>query len=282
MKRLQPTDELHFDDAIVSVIETGPESVALFIEGSRRNYTLATMPVKLAVEIATFGTDEKSPDAQVFFGAFQAVDPQGDRAAVRKLWASAAASGVDVDELLPFLDRPSPAIDRENVPERRALAEAVDRIDKQFSAQIGLAKSTQRKSELAASLIAAARTADESADQYALLAQASRWATSAPDPRVALAAIDELALWFDVDALSLKSAALSKCSATPTNSATSHQIASAALELLDQAEKDHRDDLAASLVESAATAAPKSRDAELIKKANARRRELDKPEKKAS
>jgi hypothetical protein len=38
------------------------------------------------------------------YGAFLAVDPDGDRTRARSLWSEAAKMGVNIDQLLPSLD----------------------------------------------------------------------------------------------------------------------------------------------------------------------------------
>jgi hypothetical protein len=279
MRKLEATDELPVGDSFVIVIESGPETVAVRAEGSRHDYTLATLPAKIALVVAEGGADPSLPKVQLFRGAFLAVDPQGDRDASRELWQSAAAAGESVDDLLPFLEASALALEREPAPDAALLAQAEQTVGNTFSKAIAAAKSRPKKSELAAKLMQAAAEAENSAEQFAALQQARGLWAAAGDGAGACQAIDELAAWFDVDALAIKSETLAAASTSATG-AGAKQIAAAALDLADEAKSANRGELAASFIATAESMARKARDSELLNRAKERRKQLAPPVKK--
>jgi hypothetical protein len=276
LETLEPAEELHIGNAIAAVVESGPDSLALFVTGSRRDYTLANLPTKVALFVAQRGANEDAPASQVCWGAFHAVDPRGDRSRARQLWESAAAAGEPVGLLLPFLEPRALAIDRESIPDTLELAPAEAAIEQKFADAIEAAKSAQRKSRLAADLISSAADAETLLEHYALLTQAARWAIAAAEPQAALQAIDERARWFEVDLWTLKSEALAKATAASSSPASAREIATIALELSEEAEVLSLSEQAESLAATAQAAARKARDRDLVKKSEKRRREVEK------
>jgi hypothetical protein len=278
LPKFTAADELQLDDTVVVVIETGENTMALRSEGSRHDYTLATLPAPVALIVARAGADENAATSKVFFGAFHAVDPKGDRALARQLWQSAAEAGEPVADLLPLLEGAALAIERVGIPDAAARAEAEGRIAKEFAVTIKGARSPEQKRYLVSQLLAAADESDDLTDQYALLSEACARAATAGDARRALAAVDELARWFEVDAPALKTATLAKAGAGSRNPDAARQVAQAALALLKEVEG--REELARSLALTAVNAARRTRDSELVKKAADRRREIERPAKK--
>jgi hypothetical protein len=226
------------------------------------------MPAPLALVVARAAIDENAPRAKLAFGALHAVDPRGDRKLARQLWESAAQSGEDVADLLPLLEPGALAIEREKVPEASLLSAAQERVAREFALQIQRARSAEQRAYFVELLMAKAGEAEEPADQYALLSEACARAAVAGDvPRV-LAAVDELARWFEVDALVFKAAALSKTATR--NAERAADVARAALALADECRKQGRSDLTRSLSTTAASAARRSRDPELIQRATSK------------
>jgi hypothetical protein len=162
----------------------------------------------LALHFARAAADEQSPAAAVFFGAFLAIDAQGDPQQARQLWQRAVAAGADVDNLLPLLEGPSLAARRAPVPDAGRVEAAGRWVQGQLADLIISAENAPRRALLAARMLEASRRAQTSAEQYAALEQACDWAISAGAPLQALAAVEELADWFAVDGLELKSKAL--------------------------------------------------------------------------
>ena len=210
LQKFTATDVLELGDEIVAVIETGPESMAVRSEGSRRDYTLATMPAPLALAVARAGADENAAPVKVFFGAFHALDPQGDRETARRLWREAGAAGEPVGDLLPLLDAAARDVERQAVPDAAARKAAETRVAHEFDVTIKGAKSPEQRSFLVDHLLEAAANAEESADQYALLTEACARAATAGDTRRAFQAVDELDRRFRIDALAAKSETLAK------------------------------------------------------------------------
>jgi hypothetical protein len=278
LPKFTAAEELALGDTFVAVIETGADTMSLRIEGSRHDYTLATLPGPIALIVARAGIDENEPAAKVCFGAFHAIDFQGDRALARQLWQAAAGADQSVEDLLPLLDGEALAISREPVPGDESRAAAEERVARDFAVTIQGARSREQKRFLVEKLLAAAAETDDLVEQYALLSEAGARAATAGDARRALAAVDELARWFDVDALSLKTAALVKAAAAARDPESARQVTQAALLLLDRVGR--RGELAATLAATATSAARRTRDSELIKKAADRRRLVERSTKK--
>jgi hypothetical protein len=273
LKKFQPTEVIHVDDLVAAIVEVGPESVTLFIEGARRNFTIATMPASIMLFFARAGADEKSPLAAIFFGAFYAVDPQGDPAKARQLWQQAAAADVPVEDLLPLVAGPALASRREPIPDAALVDAAGKVLEERFAEAIVGAKSGVQKSKVALQLLDAARQASHAAEQYAALSQARDWAISAGDPATALEASDALGKSFDVDALMLKSAALGAATAGTLTPKSAARAATAAIELSAEAQRAGGGELALSLADTGYTCARKSHDSALVKRAYQRRSE---------
>ena len=151
---------------------------------------------------------------------------------------------------------------------------------KEFAVVVRGARSPEQKDYLVDTLLAAAAQADASADQYALLTEAVARAAVAGDAPRSLAAVDELARWFKVDALAIKAETLSKAAtaAAARDPDTARQVATAALALLDTA--GDQSELARSLAATAVGAARRVRDPELLKQANQRRLAVERAAKK--
>jgi len=274
LQKYEATEEIQWDGNTAAVVEVGADRVALFIEGQRRDFSVSNMPADLALFFARAAADENAPQAQVFYGAFHAVDPGGDRAAARRLWQQARAADMPVDVLLPLLDQPPLGERRQPVPAGPLLEAARDQVQGQVAESILAAKSGQQKSRLAVRLLATGRAAKDSALQYAALDEAREWAISAGDPVTALAAIDALGKTFAVDVIVLKSDALGASIAGSGSTAAAAKAASAALALSDEAEQAGRLELAGTLADTAYTAARKAREGVLIRQAHQRRQAL--------
>jgi hypothetical protein len=274
LQKYEATEEIQWDGNTAAVIEVGKDRVALFIEGQPRDFSVSNMPAELALFFARAAADESSPQAQVFYGAFHVVDPDGDRAAARRLWQQARAADMPVDLLLPLLDQPPLSERRQPVPAGPALEAARDQVQEPLAEVILAAKTGPQKSRLAVRLLAMGRAAQDSTQQYAAFDEAREWAISAGDPATALAAIDALGQTFAVDVLVLKSEALGASVAGSGSTAAAAKAASAALALSDEAEQAGRLELAGTLADTAYTAARKARDGALIRQAHQRRQAL--------
>ncbi|MGD9724574.1 MAG: hypothetical protein AB7O59_04085 [Pirellulales bacterium] len=273
LPKFTAADELEAGDEPVSVVSVGPETLVLRMGGAQREYTVAALPAPVALTVARAGADEDAPASKVFFGAFHAVDPQGDRAHARRLWEAAAAAGEPVQPLLAILDSNDLVIVREPVPDATARSAAAERVAREFDVTIRGARSADQRIYLVEQLLMAAAKAEEAADQYALAGEACARAALAGDARRAVAAVDELARWFEVDALALKTETLVKTRVAANDAESARHVALVALALADEARE--RDELARTLAMTAVAAARRSGDAELLKRATVRRRQLE-------
>ncbi len=271
--KLDIVDELKFGDEVVSVVDLGPEKISLRMAGAHHDFTLATLPAPLAVTLAKSVSDSDAGAVLTFLGVFHAVEPGADRSEARRLWQAAAAAGENVDDLLPLIDSDDLTIRREPLPASDVRDEAAERVAREFAATIRGAKTTEQKAFLVRELTSAAAAAEASADQYALLSEACARAALAIDTAGALATIDELARWFEVDPLLLKAEALGKCRAAARDPESSRRVAVAALQLLDESEPPEA--VAKSLVLTAVGAARRARNDELLEEAAARRRAIE-------
>lgn len=279
LKKYQPAEEITIDGVVAAVIEVGPDRVALFIEGSRRDYTIATMPAKVALFFARSAADEDNPRSAVFFGAFYAVE--GDRGRARAMWQAAGAADVPVDDLLPLVAGAPLAAKRQAVPDADALAAARQVLQERFAEAIVAARAPAQRAQLAAGLLASAQGAGNAAEKFAALEQARDWAVAGSDPATALAALDALGQSFDVDVLEPKAKALGASIAGRVSLESAADAAAAAIALSAEAQRAGRAELASSLADTAYAAARKSRDSDLVKRAYQRRSEAQAESRKA-
>jgi hypothetical protein len=101
---LKAADELVVDGQTVIVVESSKEKLTVRAEGGNRNYTVEKMPAALAKVLAERVLKLDNADSKVLLGAFQAVDPKGDRALARQLWQQATDSGANIAGLIADLD----------------------------------------------------------------------------------------------------------------------------------------------------------------------------------
>ncbi len=266
-------EELPAGGEFMSVVEVGPEKIVLRSAGAQQAYTAATLPAPVALTFARAGIDEKSPQGKALFAAFLIADPRGNRSQARQLLQSAAADGESVDKLLALVAADDLAIEREPVPSDDARTAAEKSVAQEFAVTLRSARSPEQKAYLVEQLLEAAADSDDAARQYALLCEAAARAAVAGDAPQALAAVDELGRWFQVDTLALKTQALSKTRPAGQTPAEATQVAELALSLLDQV--NARPELARTLAATAAGAARRSGNQDLIQKATRRRREVE-------
>lgn len=166
------------------------------------------------------------------------------------------------------------ALEKVSVPSEAEQAEALGLVKELFGKECEAAKTVSERQALAAKLLKKAQTSTDPDNRYALLKVARDIAVKAGDAELAVAAIEETAGEFDVDAYRLKGAAISQAAGAAT-AGTSAGVAKASLALIDQAVE--RDDFAAAsfLDELALGAARNAKDYELVKRIVARRKEIE-------
>jgi hypothetical protein len=103
VRKFQPSEEVSLGKTRIVVVEA-QEGRFSFRYGSKiLSYTLETLPTWLVTALADANLADDGPSKELY-GAFLALDPEGDRARAQALWAEAAQRGIPVDQLLPPLD----------------------------------------------------------------------------------------------------------------------------------------------------------------------------------
>jgi len=88
-------------------VEEMADAVVFRMAGANRTYRLSDLPPGLALAIADRKLSARDPASSVVKGAYLAVHPRADnqtREKAASLWQQAAAAGVDVAHLTPFLN----------------------------------------------------------------------------------------------------------------------------------------------------------------------------------
>ncbi|HVX61943.1 MAG TPA: hypothetical protein VHC19_15105 [Pirellulales bacterium] len=101
---LQAGESLDVQGEEVSIVEASAEKIVVRVAGRNREYQTTKMPAKLALTLASRWLNKDNPVSPAVLGAFQAVDPDGDRQQARLLFQQARAGGINVDGLLEELD----------------------------------------------------------------------------------------------------------------------------------------------------------------------------------
>ncbi len=94
------------DELIVLVVETGPDWIIIRSQGKNTRYTLADMPVGLALAIARRRLDTGRVEDLILLGACLAAQADLNPTYVneaRRYWLQAQSAGADVDDLLQTL-----------------------------------------------------------------------------------------------------------------------------------------------------------------------------------
>lgn len=278
LAKLEVAAELKINNTIVSVVEVSPQSISIRIEGVKRDYTVATMPVGLAMALAEEGLDSGAPESKLALGAFQAVDPNGDAADARRLWEEAALVGADIDVLLPALSEARIATvagQKITVPSDEALSAGTARVRETLSAELDAAKTPAAKLQLAKKVLEMAPKTTDPVDRFALYRQAGELASYAGNIDMLMKIVDEMAGTFALDALEAKADALSKASEVATP-ASARSIGRRSLKLLDEALAAKRPAVAEQLNRITVAAVAKSGDRTVLKQIEKRNEQLQK------
>ena len=278
LAKLEVAAELKINNTIVSVVEVSPQSISIRIEGVKRDYTVATMPVGLAVALAEEGLDSGAPESKLALGAFQAVDPNGDAADARRLWEEAALVGADIDVLLPALSEARIATvagQKITVPSDEALSACTARVRETLSAELDAAKTPAAKLQLAKKVLEMAPKTTDPVDRFALYRQAGELVSYAGNIDMLMKIVDEMAGTFALDALEAKADALSKASEVATPAAA-RSIGRHSLKLLDEALAAKRPAVAEQLNRITVAAVAKSGDRTVLKQIEKRNEQLQK------
>jgi len=245
------------------------------VEGSTRLFRWKTMPTELILALA----DEslaKHKTSDVALGAFLATDQKGDRKRARELWERATRSGVDVAPLLAELDSagategklPAP-------PEEKDLKAAEEAVKQKYGWQYRHADTPDEQLKLARKLLAdGPRVTDDDARRYFMLREARDLAAAAGELRVAAAAIEQMADFYQVDLLKTKIEMLRKASEGARGPKQFRDVVLMCLNLAEEARQGRRTSDARQAVQIATEAARNSKSRALMQQAAAAERKL--------
>jgi hypothetical protein len=266
--------ELTVNNTPMIVAATAPGRLTIRSEGQNRDYTLANLPGVLVVTLARESLDPKAVSSKILLGTYLAMDSQGNRAEARRLWESAAKQGEDVKDFLAELGQSAAAPSavpasgaKVALPNDAAkLQKAQQAIRTKFQADYDQASSLPGKLALAQKLLEASRAATEMETRFVLLRDSRAMAVAAGKPAVAFEVIDQLDLFFTIDSLEMKTAAVEQAAKVVHVPNASREIADTAMELIAQLGAQ-RPEASLRLAEVAVAAAKRSNNSLLMRKA---------------
>ncbi len=299
---------LPIGDTFVAIVETDAKGVWIKNAGRLEYHSIQGMSIPLAMAVIdkSFGKDAES---QMILGTFLATDRDGDRKRARQLWQQAAKSGIQAaKQLLPELDLPAPGGtskrgsaasrgkpggglrdgpmqaggQRVALPtDKVALDEAQQLLRARFGSEIKAAKSVGDKEALARQLLSHAQAAkDDNAARLVLIEKARDLAAGAGKPAAALDAVDQMAAYFDVDAVQMKGEVLGQVVRHARGFQSHRDIATAALQVGHEAFETGDTGLARKMADLALEAARKTGSPSLMREAAAAGKRLEAQQKK--
>jgi hypothetical protein len=283
--------ELTVKGKVMAVVEARRVALVLRVDGMNRTFPVNDLSPDMAYALAEGWLRKGEASTNIILGAYQAMQPRGDRRLARQLWQSAATSGAKeaAELVLPELDVPLPvevpvvvegdvkpgADGRFALPGASAQSQARAEVKQMFESEYDQAKEGAAKLALAAKLRERAeQSGDTAAVRYILWSEAARLAGEAGDFAAMMAAWDKLAERFAVEAIAEKADALFEVSKTAQGQDLNKALAAAALAACDEAVLLDKIDAALKIARTALAAARKSGDRELIKQASEREREV--------
>jgi hypothetical protein len=108
VSKFKPSEEVTLGKTRIIVVNSRDGQFSFRYGSKILNYTLETLPAWLVIALADANLGNDGPSKELY-GAFLAVDPDGDRARAQSLWAEAAKLGVPIEQSLPALDSLPPA-----------------------------------------------------------------------------------------------------------------------------------------------------------------------------
>ncbi len=103
VSKFRPQEEVALGKTRIIVLEAREGQFSFRYGRKIFKGTIETMPYWLVAVLADGNLDSDGRSKELY-GAFLAVDPEGDRARARALWSEAATEGIKIDESLPSLD----------------------------------------------------------------------------------------------------------------------------------------------------------------------------------
>lgn len=277
---LAPTQEFAIRQTPAIVVEASPTQVTFRYEGRNLTYKINELPRPIVEALVKGGFAENSA-TKVLFGAYLAMDAQGDRRAARQVWQEALSAGEDVNSLMAELDVALPAGAAADSPsdtmeagtsgaatapaDPATVERAEAAVRAQFKADYSRASSPSGKLKLSETLAAAADGAEVSADhRFVMLRDARDYALAAGKPEAACDAIDRMARYFSVDAVAMKTEALEHAAKKARTSTSNREVAECALAVTDLAILAGRSEEAGRLAAVALATAQRARNAALV------------------
>lgn len=277
VSRLQPTEELAVGNTRIAVVEADADNLAVKAEGRIQRFRTEFMPTWLAIAIAE-SSFAKDPASKAILGTFHAVDPQGDRARAKALFAEAAKGGINVKEMVADnADVPdaSGKKDSESVEDPAKLQAAEQAVKQRFEKDFADATTPIKKESFAKKLMAAAGQAkNEPYLQKAALRAAVEQATAAGKVETAAEALDRMNTLFHTDVLEQKIAMLEEAMRTGKGPSVPREVAAVAAKTIDKAVNAGQRAEAFRLAQIGLEAARKSQSVPLVQKFNLLMRQL--------
>jgi formylglycine-generating enzyme required for sulfatase activity len=97
---LRPTEELDLGETRIVVLKSSADGLSFKIGDREYNYTCDTMPTNFIVALADIRLN-KDAQTKIIYGAFLALDPQGDSERAEQLWTEAEQAGEKVKQFVP-------------------------------------------------------------------------------------------------------------------------------------------------------------------------------------
>lgn len=285
---LTPAQELNLGKTLAIVVETNPNRVTLRCEGRNLSFSVKELPRPVVEALVQSGFADNAA-TRVLLGTYLAMDAQGDRQAARRVWQEATDAGQDIKELMAELDVASPgktpanptpgntgAAKTDAPTDRAAIQQAEQAVRAQFEVDYNLASGISGKLKLSEKLAAAAGGANVPTEKrFVMLRDARDYALAAGKAGAACDVIDQMARYFTVAPLEMKTAAVEQAAKMARTSASNREAAECALGLVDQALQARRWDEAGRLAAVALSTAQKTRNAAMVRSAREAKLKVD-------
>jgi len=253
----------------VAVVEPGADEIVIRMQGRNVRYGIADMPAGLALAMAQAWFDE-TPANKVLLGAFLLADPNGNNEDARELWTKAQQQGVPMDDLLPLLDQFTVVVEpvRGELPLNSAILAAQKRLQQRYLTRIKEATTPDALETLARRFYSQAIKKEQpSAERYCLFMAAWKVSVQAQQLGRAFEIIEKMNEWFEMDVFETKKEALFTASQAAEDETAYSKVALAAIETSRELMDAGDQRAAGRIIRIAESAAAKSGDARLMKKA---------------
>jgi hypothetical protein len=284
---LQPAQEFTVSGVPVIIVEAGPTQITLRSEGRNQTFAIKSLPRPLVDALVQTSLAANAAN-KVLYGTFLAFDPQGDRQLARRVWQQAIAGGQEIKDLLVELDAApggpggksgagrGPITRTEPPTDPAALQKAEREVHAQYETDYNAASTVPGKLKLAEKLAEAVATAEVTTEaRFVMLRDARDYALAAGRPALACEVIDQLGLYFALDPLEMKIAAVEQTAKAARTAKSAKDLAECALGMVDQAIQGSRLDHAGRLAAISVSAAQKAKNPALVRDAQEAKQKVD-------